>query len=356
MPVSFWNGRRVLITGHSGFKGGWLSLLLQREGADVAGLSLPPETDPSLFHTARVDGAVESRFGDIRSAEFVNETISELEPEVVFHLAAQALVRRGYADPAGTFATNVLGTVNVFEAVRRTPSVRAVVNITSDKCYENREAIWAYREYDPMGGSDPYSSSKGCAELVARAYRRSFFKDTPLVSARAGNVLGGGDWSQDRLVPDCIRAFQRNEQVLVRNPESLRPWQHVLDPLSGYMLVAEQMLSGQNLEAGYNFGPSGEQIHQVAEVVSAVVRRWGGGASWARDPKPPLPESNLLLLDSTLARRTLGWRPRLDFEECIEWTIEWYQRQLSGEDMHTFTYRQIEQYWSLKTGTRGSTG
>jgi CDP-glucose 4,6-dehydratase len=238
------------------------------------------------------------------------------------------------------------------EAVRKTRSVRALVNITSDKCYENRETIWAYRENDAMGGSDPYSSSKGCAELVASAYRKSFFDGTGsagtrLVSVRAGNVVGGGDWSQDRLVPDCIRAFSRNEQVLLRNPKSLRPWQHVLEPLSGYVLVAERMMSGEFVEPAYNFGPSVDETQTVEQLVSAVARCWGGAAGWTRDPQAAPPESTLLLLDSSLARIRLGWRPRLSVAKCIEWTVEWYKRHWSGEDMGEFTSRQIEQYRSL---------
>jgi len=345
--MSVWNGKRVLITGHSGFKGGWLSLMLMREGAQVAGLSLPPETDPNLFSVAGIGAALDSHFGDIRSPEFVNHVFAAVQPEVVFHLAAQALVRRSYADPVGTYATNVLGTVNVMEAMRQTGSVRALVNVTSDKCYENREVIWAYREHDPMGGSDPYSSSKGCAELVAASYRKAFFDGNKLVSVRAGNVVGGGDWSMDRLVPDCIRAFSRGEQVLLRNPDSLRPWQHVLEPLSGYLMVAELLLSGKPVESAYNFGPSTEETHPVEKMVSGLARYWGGAAGWAHDAKPTPAESKILLLDSTLARVNLGWRPKLNFEECLSWTVEWYKRHRAGENMYEFTCRQIERFRSL---------
>lgn len=354
--MSFWSGKRVLITGHTGFKGGWLALMLEQEGAHLTGLSLPPETEPNLFSVAGVDDAVDSHFGDIRSADFVKETIAQAKPDVVFHLAAQALVRRSYADPAGTFATNVLGSINVFEAVRQTPSVRAIVNTTSDKCYENQEVLRPYRESDPMGGSDPYSGSKGCAELAARAWRKSFFNDRMLVSVRAGNVIGGGDWSEDRLVPDCMRAFQRGEPVLLRNPHSLRPWQHVLDPLSGYLLAAEQILSGKTVVAGYNFGPPAAPIYRVEEVVAAAARQWGRGAAWALDARPSPPESRLLLLDSTLARTELGWRPRLSFDDCVAWTVEWYRRQAAGEDMRAFIRRQIERYWSLPAEKAGSAG
>jgi len=342
--MSVWKNKRVLITGHSGFKGGWLSLMLKREGALITGLSLPPETEPNLFSAGRVGEGVDSQFGDIRSAELVNKVIQGCEPEVVFHLAAQALVRRSYDDPAGTFATNVLGTAHVLDAVRRTPSVRAVVNVTSDKCYENREVIWAYREYDPMGGSDPYSASKGCAELVAASFRKSFTGGSKLASVRAGNVVGGGDWSQDRLVPDCIRAFGRGEQVMLRNPASLRPWQHVLEPLGGYVKVAERLLSSEPVEPAYNFGPLVEDTHTVEEVVGGVARNWGGKAGWTRDSKPAPAESKILSLDSTLARISLGWRPRLNFEECLEWTVEWYKRHAAGEDMEAFSLSQINQY------------
>lgn len=348
--MSIWTGKRVLITGHSGFKGGWLSLMLHKEGARLTGLSLRPETDPNLYTVAKVGDCVETWFADIRSTDKVQEIFRTVKPEVVFHLAAQALVRRSYADPVGTIETNVIGTVNILEAARNCPSVQVLINVTSDKCYENRNVVWPYREYDPMGGSDPYSGSKGCAELVANAYRRSFFSggDKKLVSVRAGNVVGGGDWSQDRLVPDCVRAFSRKEKVLVRNPKSLRPWQHVLEPLSGYVMVAEKLLSNVPVEPAYNFGPSVDDAHSVAELVDTMAQCWGGDASWSLDSRPSPPESKLLLLDSTLARTDLSWQPRLDVKRCIEWTVDWYQRQLHGEDMQAFTTRQIEEYGVLR--------
>ncbi|MEO8592709.1 MAG: CDP-glucose 4,6-dehydratase [Candidatus Solibacter sp.] len=342
--MNIWQGKRVLITGHSGFKGGWLSMMLQRAGASVAGLSLLPSTEPNLLGVAGIDALVESHFGDIRTADVVDRAFAAVKPEVVFHMAAQALVRKSYADPVETFTTNVMGTVNVLDAVRRTPSVMAVVNVTSDKCYENRETIWAYREYDPMGGSDPYSSSKGCAELVASAYRKSFLGSSKLVSVRAGNVIGGGDWSADRLVPDCVRAFSRKQAVVLRNPGSLRPWQHVLEPLAGYRMVAEALLAGKELAPAYNFGPSQEQTQPVGTVVRAVANCWGEEAGWEQDSQPSPPEAKVLALDSTLARTGLGWMPRLSLEECVEWTVEWYKRHLAGEDMGRFTAAQIEIY------------
>ena len=318
--------------------------MLHRAGAQVAGLSLPPATGPNIFGAAGIDALADSHFGDIRSLEFVGRVFAAVEPEVVFHMAAQALVRKSYADPAETFTTNVIGTVNVLEAVRKTPSVRAVVNVTSDKCYENREVVWAYREYDPMGGSDPYSSSKGCAELVASAYRKSFLGAGNLVCVRAGNVIGGGDWSADRLVPDCVRAFSRNEPVVLRNPNSLRPWQHVLEPLTGYRMAAEALLAGNSVEPAYNFGPSMEQTQSVGEVVRAVARCWGPSAISSNDTQISAPESKMLALDSTLARASLGWTPRLSLEESVSWTVEWYKRHLAGGDMGSFTASQIDRY------------
>ncbi len=340
-----WQGRRVLITGHTGFKGGWLTLMLHRAGAMVSGLALPPRTAPSFFEAARVgDVLASSHTGDIRDRDQVSAVFEATQPEVVFHLAAQALVRESYSDPTATWSTNVMGTAHVLDSACRTAPVRVIVNVTSDKCYENREVVWAYRETDPLGGSDPYSASKGAAELVAQSWRRSFAGGRGLVSVRAGNVIGGGDWSADRLVPDCIRAFQRGQAVALRNPGSLRPWQHVLDPLSGYVRVAEQVLAKGSCPPALNFGPAVEEVHTVSEVVDALARSWGGDAGWVRDGEPSPHEANLLMLDATLARHTLGWRPRLSFREAIRWTASWYRAHGDGADMREYSLHQIESY------------
>ena len=284
---AFWHDRRVLVTGHTGFKGAWLSLWLSRLGARVTGLALAPETSPSLFTLAGLAERVDSRLGDIRSRAIVDAVVAESRPEVVFHLAAQALVRRSYADPVATYETNVMGTAHVLEAARRADGLRAVVVVTSDKCYENREWWWPYREDDALGGYDPYSSSKGCAELVTAAWRRSYFggpaSPAGVASARAGNVIGGGDWAEDRLVPDCMRAFGTSTPVVIRRPAAVRPWQHVLEPLAGYLLLAERLAEGPGFAEAWNFGPSVDDARPVSWVVDRLVRFWGGDARWAHD-------------------------------------------------------------------------
>ncbi|MEM7327030.1 MAG: CDP-glucose 4,6-dehydratase, partial [Actinomycetota bacterium] len=279
---SFWSGQRVLVTGHTGFKGAWLSLWLRSMGAEVTGLSLEPATEPSLFALTGLAGDTRSHIGSIVDRPFVDAVVAEANPTVVFHLAAQALVRASYDDPADTFATNVVGTANVLDAVRAVPDLRAIVSVTSDKCYENREWDWGYREDEPMGGHDPYSASKGCAELVTAAMRRSYFEADGRVgvgSARAGNVIGGGDWAQDRLIPDIIKAFAAGTDVVIRRPEAVRPWQHVLEPLSGYLLLAQRLSEGTAAE-GWNFGPADRDARPVGWMVERMAERWGSDASW----------------------------------------------------------------------------
>jgi CDP-glucose 4,6-dehydratase len=344
---SVWKGRRVLVTGHTGFKGGWLALWLSRLGAQVTGFSLEPPTNPNFFTAANVEEYVDSRHGDVRDLEALQAEYRRSQPEVVFHLAAQPLVRASYDNPVTTYMTNVMGTAHVLEAARHSDTVRAAVVVTTDKCYANRETVWSYREYDPLGGHDPYSSSKACAEIVASAYRQSFFSDNPsrIATARAGNVIGGGDWAPDRLIPDCIRALSSGAALQVRNPTAVRPWQHVLEPLQAYLMLAERMLDGTALSGAYNFGPSEHEVWTVGSVVSALVATWGGEASWIDASVPgQAHESHLLKLDSTLARSQLGWKPRLDLKEAIELTVEWYREHLSGTAMDRLTFAQIEAY------------
>lgn len=350
---TFWLGRRVLVTGHTGFKGGWLCLWLQRLGASVTGYALDPPTQPSLFEAARVGEGMNSILGNIRDYDAVWAMVREYRPEVVFHLAAQPLVVQSYQQPVVTYATNVLGTVHLLEAVRQVGGVRAVVNITSDKCYANREWVWGYRENDPMGGDDPYSSSKGCAELVTAAYRASFFAPTDyarhgvaLASARAGNVIGGGDWAEDRLMPDIIRAFQAGHPVTIRHPDAVRPWQHVLEPLSGYLLLAERLWTeGPVYAEGWNFGPREEDAQPVHWLVERLAALWGEGAGWRQDGDPHPHEANYLKLDCAKAHEQLGWRPRWNLERALAETVAWYRAHQAGEDLQAVTLAQIESYW-----------
>lgn len=359
--VSLWRGRRVFLTGHTGFKGGWLGLRLAGLGARIRGYALDPSTEPNLFTVAGVGTALEDIRGDILDRPRLETSIRDFAPEVVFHLAAQPLVRRSYADPLGTYATNVMGTAHVLEAVRRSPSVRAVVCVTTDKCYENREWVWPYRETDALGGHDPYSSSKACAEIVSAAYRSSFFSVNPegeprvlVATARAGNVIGGGDWSEDRLVPDLIRGFQRGEPVLIRRPNAIRPWQHVLEPVQGYITLAERLLAGEYESASaFNFGPGDEDAWTVEQVANYLAAAWGEGATWRRDPEAGVHEAGTLRLDASRARAELGWRPRLSAVEALNWTLGWYRAQSRGRDMLLGTRQQIEAYQLLQAGRAG---
>lgn len=350
-----WRGKRVLVTGHTGFKGSWLALWLNAMGARVTGLALDPPSVPSLFDAARVDDLVDHVIGDIRSADVVHEVMQRVRPEVIFHLAAQPLVRLSYAEPVETYATNVMGTVNVLEAARQAGCVRAIVSVTSDKCYANREWDWPYRESDPLGGHDPYSSSKACAELVTAAYRASYFgSEGPLVaSVRAGNVIGGGDWAADRLVPDLVRAFEAGAAPLIRAPDAVRPWQHVLEALGGYLMIAERLLAGERRFAeAWNFGPGDEDARPVRWIVDRMRQAWAGGAAAVLDSGPRPHEAGLLRLDSSRARTALGWRPALTLGETIDWIVSWHRQVGAGGDARAVTLEQIGHYAALARGVR----
>jgi CDP-glucose 4,6-dehydratase len=344
--ADFWRGRRVLLTGHTGFKGAWTALLLHRLGAEICGLALPPDDDRGLFVVAGVANDVAHHLGDINELADVIHLMARFRPEIVLHMAAQSLVRRSYAAPVDTFMTNVMGTVHVLEAARQTDSIRAVVVVTSDKCYENTGLDRGYLEADRLGGADPYSSSKACAELVTASYRRSYFADASapkVASVRAGNVIGGGDWSADRLVPDAINAFRGNTALQIRNPNSVRPWQHVLDPVLGYLVLAERLASGSELFAqAWNFGPEPASEVTVGEVVDHLVRRWGPTANWRRDGGEHPHEAAYLRLDSSHARSKLGWRPQLSLEQSLDMTVEWYRQFDAGGAMRAVTLSQID--------------
>lgn len=353
MNRQFWKNKKVFITGHTGFKGGWLSLWLQRMGATVTGYALPPHDGACFFRDVQVGTGMTSLTADIRDADQLITAMGAAQPDIAFHLAAQPLVRTSYAEPAETYAINVMGTVNFLEAVRNIPSVRAAVVVTSDKCYENHERKRGYREDEAMGGADPYSSSKGCAELVTAAYRRSFFaNDGPAVAtARAGNVIGGGDWAHDRLIPDMVRAFAADEPIKLRFPNAVRPWQHVLEPLKGYLILAERLYeNGPEFARGWNFGPREEDAWRVLDVVKTGARIWGNGARWSVDGAFSPHEAKLLRLDCSQARTRLGWMPVLDLEKALNWTMSWYRAYLEGEnDLSDFTCKQFDQYEHLST-------
>jgi CDP-glucose 4,6-dehydratase len=360
VPFS-WRGRRVFLTGHTGFKGGWLALWLASKGAIVRGYALDPCTEPNLFTVARIASVLEDIRGDIRDAAKLEAALTTFAPEVVFHLAAQPLVRYSYEDPIGTFETNVIGTAKLLDAVRRSPSVRAVVSVTTDKCYENKEWIWPYRETDPLGGYDPYSSSKACAEIVSAAFRQSYFPvhavgqptghHVAIATARAGNVIGGGDWSSDRLIPDLVRGFLSGQPVGIRSPHAIRPWQHVLEPLNGYILLAEKLLAPEPIQAAryataYNFGPAQSDARPVSWIAEQMTAFWGNGASWVLDKSPSRHEAGYLKLDSSRAHADLNWSPQLSLQQALELLVGWYRAWQSGSDMHVFTLTQIEQYRS----------
>lgn len=350
--AGWWRGKRVLITGHTGFKGTWLSLWLRALGADVTGFALSPNTQPSMFELTRAADGIRSVIGDIRDPSPISRLIGEVEPEIVLHMAAQPLVRYSYENPIETYHTNVLGTVHLLDAIRRESSVRVVVNVTSDKCYENREWVWGYREQDPMGGFDPYSSSKGCAELVTSAFRNSYFSPNEferhrcaIASARAGNVIGGGDWAEGRLIPDILRAVVANEPVKIRYPKAIRPWQHVLEPLSGYLLLAERLYSyGPSFAEAWNFGPSDADVQPVEWIVEHITRQWGAGATWVVDGGDHPHEAAHLKLDSSKARQVLGWNARWSLATSLERIVEWHRAYASGSDIRACTLAQIEDY------------
>jgi CDP-glucose 4,6-dehydratase len=340
---SFWHGKKVFITGHTGFKGGWLSFWLWSMGAQVCGYSLAPKTQPNFFEALNLDSLFESNIGDIRDEVALRRAMLSFKPEIVFHLAAQPLVRQSYDDPIETFQTNVMGTVNLLEAVRAQPCTRAVVNITTDKCYKNFEWVWPYRESDPLGGHDPYASSKACSELVAESYRRSFFErlNIGIATARAGNVIGGGDWSEDRLIPDVIRAINGGETLVVRSPNALRPWQHVIDPLGGYLKLAEKLYQfPQEYSSAWNFGPTVSSeltVQQIIDrILSAGVRL---KVEILRDDSKH--EATLLKLDSSKAISKLNWHPAWSIDHALEKTLDWYDAKDRGDDLRDFSLNQI---------------
>ena len=355
-PV-FWQGKKVLLTGHTGFKGSWLSLWLQALGAEVIGYALEPPTNPSLFEVAEVGSGMTSIIGDIRDLDKLQAVFIKHQPEIVIHMAAQPLVRYSYVNPVETYSTNVMGTVNVLEAVRHCPSVKAVVNITTDKCYENREWAWGYRENEPMGGYDPYSNSKGCAELVSAAYRSSFFNaDTyaqhgvALATVRAGNVIGGGDWAQDRLIPDILAAFEQNKLVDIRKPQAIRPWQHVMEPLRGYLTLAEQLyIQGSSFAEGWNFGPNDKDAKPVGWIVEQMAALWGNEAQWQIDNGEHPHEAHYLKLDISKARNRLDWHPALRLNDALQLIIDWSKQRQAGVNIRQLTLTQIHNYQTLTT-------
>jgi CDP-glucose 4,6-dehydratase len=345
---AFWKGKKVFITGHTGFKGSWLSLWLQEMGAFVKGYALEPNTFPNLFTQANVAHNMHSEIGDITDLNHITESMKAFNPEVLIHMAAQPLVRLSYQEPVLTYATNVMGTVNVLEAARKCSNLKAIVSVTTDKCYENKEWAWGYRENEPMGGHDPYSSSKGCAELVTAAYRKSFFNDENsafLASARAGNVIGGGDWSADRLIPDILRAFEKKEPVIVRNPMSTRPWQHVLEPISGYLVLAQHLFEeGSNIAEGWNFGPKDEDCKPVSWILDKMVTSWGKGASWELDKNNNPHEAGYLKLDCSKAAMRLNWFPKWNLEYTLESIINWHQHYLAQKNIQEQCLLEIAKY------------
>lgn len=343
----FWSGRRVFVTGHTGFKGGWLSLWLADMGAIVTGYSLAPPSPQNLFETARVSELIENNItGDVCDNEHLFQALQDAKPEIVLHLAAQSLVRLSYQEPLETFQTNVMGTANLFEAARKTPSVKSVVNVTTDKCYENQEWVWPYRENEPLGGHDPYSSSKACSELVTTSYRKAFMagEGKQLASARAGNVIGGGDWAADRLIPDFLRAMDDSVPITIRSPEAVRPWQHALEPVSGYLQLAQALIEKPgSFDEAWNFGPSEQDAKPVRWIVDYLVGRFKG-PEWLLDQAGQVHEANLLMLSSAKAKQRLGWSPRWNLPTALEKTVDWHLNWRDGSDMQFFTLQQIRDY------------
>lgn len=351
---SFWEGKKVFLTGHTGFKGGWLSLWLTSMGARVTGYALPPNTTPNLFNVLNIKGLVEKSYiADIRDLVSLKKAITEAEPDVVIHLAAQPLVRYSYLNPVETYATNVMGTVHILEATRGLDCVGATVVVTTDKCYENKEWVWGYREDESMGGIDPYSNSKGCAELVTSAYRQSYFSSpgetNSIASARAGNVIGGGDWSIDRLIPDAIKAFESGQPLMIRNPLATRPWQHVLEPLSGYLILAQTLYEkGSAYASGWNFGPRDEDNRSVREVVEMLISDWGSNARWEQEGGEQMHEANLLKLDCSKASLQLGWTPKWSLKDAMQKIVQWQKAYQAKESMQEVSLSQINQYMNIK--------
>jgi len=350
----FWRGKKVFLTGHTGFKGCWLALWLASMGAKVTGYALAPNTTPNLFDVLAIDTLIEKSFiADIRDLVCLQKAMSETKPDVVIHMAAQPLVRYSYANPVETYSTNVMGTVHVLESARSIASIRATVIVTTDKCYENKEWVWGYRENEPMGGYDPYSNSKGCAELVTSAYRQSYFSKSDstnsVASVRAGNVIGGGDWSEDRLIPDAIRAFEANKPLMIRNPLATRPWQHVLEPLSGYLILAQELYErGSAFDSGWNFGPDDKDNRSVQEVIDLLIAGWGESAEWVKEGSEQPHEANLLKLDCSKAHSQLGWLPKWNLETATQKIVEWQKAYQAKKNMQEVSLAQINQYMSAK--------
>ena len=352
---AFWKGRNVLVTGHTGFKGSWLCLWLDALGSKVTGLALDPPTQPNLFQQAAVASSIRSVLVDIRDFPRLKAVVAECRPEVIIHMAAQSVVRRGYEDPIETYSSNVMGTVHLFEALRQLKHPCTVVNVTSDKCYENREFLWGYRENEPMGGHDPYSNSKGCAELVTSAFRDSYFPPeslgqhgVALASARAGNAVGGGDWTSDQLIPDLMRAFLAGSPCEIRNPCATRPWQFVLEPLRGYLMLAERLYEdATKFASGWNFGPADSDARPVSWIAEKLARSWGNNASWRRDETTHPHEAHFLKLDASKAKALLNWHPVLPLHQALEWIVEWYRGYQAGADLRRLTCSQIERYEAL---------
>lgn len=348
MNKKFWKNKRILITGHTGFKGSWLTIWLKKLGADITGFSKSIPTNPSLFEIANVQNDIKSIVGDIQNYELLKETISKSEPEIIFHMAAQSLVIKSYSDPIETYSTNVIGTVNLLYAVKETKKPKVVVNVTSDKCYENNESLEGYKEDDPMGGHDPYSSSKGCVELITKSFRSSFFSSDPennvaLASVRAGNVIGGGDWAQNRLIPDIIRAIKNKESVKIRNSNSLRPWQHVLDPLHGYIQLAEKLWNDKTFSEGWNFGPDKKEVKPVSWIIEKFNELWKDKINWEIE-KGEFHEANNLILNCQKAKTKLQWNSKINIDTALKLTTEWYEKYFDNENMRKITEEQIEKF------------
>ncbi|MGE0088167.1 MAG: CDP-glucose 4,6-dehydratase [Bacteroidales bacterium] len=352
LNFEIFKNRRVLITGHTGFKGSWLCLLLNKIGADVYGYALEPPTHPSLFKEARINKLITSFIGDIRDLNLLQSFMQKVQPEIVIHMAAQPLVRESYKVPVETYAINVMGTVNILEACRNTPSVKAIVNVTTDKCYENQEWYWGYRESEPMGGYDPYSNSKGCSELVTSAYRNSYFNPKEysnhgvgIASARAGNVIGGGDWAEDRLIPDFIRSISKGEKLKIRSPYAIRPWQHVLEPLTGYLTLAANLLTnGDEYSGGWNFGPEDNDAQNVEWITEKLCSMWGDGANYEIDNNPQPHEANYLKLDCSKAKAELEWYPQWNITKTLESIVIWHKKWMAKEDIRKVCFEQIDNY------------
>ena len=351
MNEKFWKNKKILITGHTGFKGSWLTIWLKKLGADITGFSKSIPTNPNLFEISNIEAEINSINGDVQDYQFLKETITKVEPEIVFHMAAQSLVIKSYSDPIETYSTNVMGTVNLLNAIKETKKSKIVINVTSDKCYENNESLEGYKEDDPMGGHDPYSSSKGCSELITKSFRESFFnsnteENVALASVRAGNVIGGGDWAENRLIPDIIRSIKNNESVNIRNPNAVRPWQHVMDPLNGYISLAEKLYDNQTFSEGWNFGPEKNEIKSVSWIINKFDELWKNKIDWIVQNNE-LHEATNLILNCQKAKSRLGWNSKINTELALKLTIEWYTKYFENKDMRKITEEQINEFQNL---------